>query len=168
MILIQSEAKIEKEFHVSVYIIVYKFGLGLLEFLFGFTLWFFGQKIYQIYRSGILSELSEDPHDLLANLSQKIVPNLLTHNGFIIIYLLILGSAKIAGAVGLIYKENWGVDLLVGLTAVMAPFQIVSLIIRPNIFELLYFVVGLFIALYLVEFKPKAWISRILQKLTLI
>jgi uncharacterized membrane protein len=168
MSLIQSEAKIEKEFHVSVYIIVYKFGLGLLEFLSGFTLWFFGQKIYQVYRSGILQELSEDPHDLLANLSQKIVPNLLTHNGFIIIYLLILGSAKIAGAVGLIYKKNWGVDLLVGLTTIMAPFQIVNLILHPNIFDLFYFIIGLVIALYLIEFRPKAWISRMLQKLTLI
>jgi uncharacterized membrane protein len=71
MTLIQSEAKIEKEFHVSVYIIVYKFVLGFTEFLSGITLWFFGQKIYQIYRTGILQELSEDPHDLLANLSQK-------------------------------------------------------------------------------------------------
>lgn len=168
MTLIQSEAKIEKEFHVSVYIIVYKFVLGLIEFLSGFTLWFFGQKIYQIYRSGILQELSEDPHDLLANLSQKIVPNLLTHNGYIVIYLLILGSAKIAGAVGLIYKENWGVDLLVGLTAIMAPFQIVNLVIHPNIFDFFYFVIGLVIALYLIEFRPKAWISRMLQKLSLV
>lgn len=163
MALIQSEAKIEKEFHVSVYIIVYKFVLGLTEFLSGFTLWFFGQKIYQIYRSGILQELSEDPHDLLANLSQHIVPNLLTHNGYIVIYLVILGSAKIAGAIGLIYKENWGVDLLVGLTAIMAPFQIVSLVVHPNIFDFFYFIVGLLIALYLIEFKPKAWISRILR-----
>jgi uncharacterized membrane protein len=168
MTLIQSEAKIEKEFHVSVYIIVYKFILGIIEFASGITLLFFGQKIYQIYRSGILLELSEDPHDLLANLSQKIVPSLLTHNGYIVIYLLILGLAKIAGAIGLVYKQNWGVDLLVGLTAIMAPFQIVSLVIHPNLFDLFYFLVGLIIALYLIEFKPKAWISRMLQKLTLI
>jgi uncharacterized membrane protein len=168
MTLIQSEAKIEKEFHVSVYIIVYKFLLGIIEFASGITLSFFGQRIYQIYRSGILQELSEDPHDLLARLSQSIVPNLLTHNGYIVVYLLILGSAKIAGAVGLLYKENWGVDLLVGLTAIMAPFQIISLVIHPNIFDLFYFIIGLVIALYLIEFRPKAWISRMLQKLTLI
>jgi len=48
----------------------------------------------------------------------------------------------------------------------MAPFQIVNIIVHPNIFDFLYFTVGILIALYLIEFKPKAWISKIFGKLS--
>ena len=53
-------------------------------------------------------------------------------------------------------------DLLVSLTIIMAPFQIISLILHPRLFDTLYLLVGFVIALYLIEFRPKAWISRIL------
>lgn len=158
------EQEIEKEFHVSIYIVAYKFLLGLFEFGAGVTIAFFGSRIFQLYQASLLKELSEDPHDLLARLSESIVPNVLTHNTLVVFYLLVLGFAKMIGAVGLVYKQNWGVDLLVVLTILMAPFQIISLILHPHILDLLYLVVGLLIALYLIEFKPKAWISRMLLK----
>ncbi len=158
------EQEIENEFHVSIYIVVYKFLLGLFEFGSGVTIGLFGSRIYQYYQASLLKELSEDPHDVLARLSEMVVPNLLTHSGFVVIYLLVLGLAKMIGAIGLIYKQNWGVDLLVVLTILMAPFQIVGLIIHPHILDLLYLVMGLLIALYLIEFKPKAWISRMLLR----
>ena len=157
------EDEIEKEFHISIYILIYKFILGIVELLIGIGIALFGSKIYLLYRTSLIKELSEDPHDLLARISENFVPNVLTHNTYIIIYLIVLGLAKILGAIGLIYKQNWGVDLLVGLTILMAPFQIVNLIIHPNLFDLIYFIVGILIALYLVEFKPKAWISRIIK-----
>jgi len=156
----QKEEELESEFHVSVYILVYKFGLGAVEFVAGTTLALFGAKLYQIYETSLIKELSEDPHDLLARLSMGVAPNLLTHHTFIVIYLIVLGAAKMAGAVGLAYK-NWGVDLLVGLTIIMALFQIVNLILHWSVLDLLYLVVRLLIARYLVEFKPKAWVSRI-------
>jgi uncharacterized membrane protein len=159
------EKLIEKEFHASIYIILYKFILGLVEFLTGVVTFFLGPKIYQIYQAGLISELSEDPHDLLAHLSEGIVPHLFTQNTYLIIYLLILGFAKMSGAIGLIYKQNWGVDLLVSLTILMAPFQIFNMIIHPNIFDFIYFIFGLLIALYLIEFRPKAWVSRVLKVL---
>jgi uncharacterized membrane protein len=101
----------------------------------------------------------------LANISQSFVPGLLAQSTIIVIYLMILGGAKIAGAIGLINKQNWGVDLLVGLTIILFPFQIADMIISFSLFKVLYVVVGLLIALYLVEFKPKAWISKMLEKL---
>jgi uncharacterized membrane protein len=153
----------KKEFHASPFIILYKFILGLFEFLLGIATFFKGSKIYQIYQLDLVNELAEDPHDLLAHLSEGIVPHLLTHNTYLVIYLIILGSAKMLGAVGLVFKQNWGVDLLVILTLLMAPFQIINLIIHPNVFDLIYFVVGILIAFYLVEFKPKAWISRVIK-----
>ena len=51
-------------------------------------------------------------------------------------------------------------DLLVSLTVLMLPFQVVSLFLHPSIPDLVYLVAGLLIALYLVNFKPKAWVSR--------
>ncbi len=161
------EQEIEKEFHVSIYIIVYKFLLGFFESGAGLTIAIFGARIFQFYQASLFKELSEDPHDTLALLSESVVPNVLTHNTYVVIYLLVLGLAKMIGAVGLIYKQDWGVDLLVILTILMAPFQVVSLILHPHIFDLLYLVVGLLIALYLIEFKPKAWVSRMLLKVPL-
>ncbi len=158
------EQEIENEFHVSVYIIVYKFLLGVCEFGAGVALAVFGSSLYQIYQSSLIRELSEDPHDVLARLSETVVPGVLTHNNFVVIYLLILGLAKMVGAIGLIYKRDWGVDLLVVLTVLMAPFQIVQFILHRHAFELLYLVVGLLIALYLIEFKPKAWVSRLILR----
>ena len=108
------EEQIEKKFHVSIYILVYKFVLGLLELSAGAAIAFFGSRIYEAYQTSLIKELSEDPHDLLARLSENVVPNVLTHNTLIIAYLIVLGLAKMVGAVGLIYKKNWGVDLLVG------------------------------------------------------
>ncbi len=158
------EPEIESEFHVSSYIVVYKFLLGLIEFSGGMTIALAGSRIYQLYQVSLLKELSEDPHDLLARLSETVVPNVLTHNTYVVIYLLVLGLAKMIGAVGLIYKQNWGVDLLVLLTILMAPFQIVNLVLHPHIFDLLYLIIGLLIALYLIEFRPRAWISRLLLR----
>ncbi len=160
--MVAREEALEKQYHVSVYIVIYKFLLGIIEFALGVIIVAFGAEIYQAVQASLLRELSEDPHDLLARLAETIVPNVLTHHGFVVLSLIVLGIAKMAGAIGLIYKQNWGVDLLVGLTIIMAPFQIVSLILHPRLFDTLYLLVGFVIALYLVEFKPKAWISRVL------
>ncbi len=156
------EKKIEREYHVSWYIIVYKAVFGLIEFLSGVGLAIFGKQMLHFYNVILADELSEEPHDLLARLSERIIPNLLTHDTFLAIYLLLLGAVKIAGAAGLIYKKNWGVDLLVAMTIVLFPFQIVNLLIHPSLFDFIYISFGILIALYLVEFKPKAWISKVL------
>jgi uncharacterized membrane protein len=162
MRLFKNEEAVEKEYHVSIYIVVYKFILGITEFLLGLAIAFFGTEIYRTVQASLLRELTEEPHDLLARVGEAIIPNALNHNTFVVVSLIVLGIAKMAGAIGLIYKQNWGVDLLVGLTLIMAPFQIISLILHPRIFDLLYLAAGLAIALYLVEFRPKAWISRVL------
>ncbi len=156
------EEALEAELHVSIYIVIYKFLLGIIEFSMGLAVGVFGTEIYRSLQGSLLRELSEDPHDLLAKIAVSIVPNVFTHNTFVVISLIVLGLAKMAGAIGLIYKQNWGVDLLVGLTLIMAPFQIVSLVLHPRVFDTLYLLVGFVIALYLIEFRPKAWISRVL------
>jgi len=151
------------EFHISWYIIFYKFALGLVEFISGMGIALLGKQILTDYSLRITRELSEDPHDLIAHISMGIVPHILVHNTSLILTLTVLGLAKIAGAVGLIYKQNWGVDLLVGLTVVMFPFQLINFLIHRSLFDLLYITVGIVIALYLIRFKPKAWVSRVLK-----
>jgi uncharacterized membrane protein len=156
------EKKVENEYHVSWYIILYKLTLGIVELLAGIGLALFGSDIMRFYLSYSARELSEDPHDILIRFSEGIVPQLFTHNTYLIFYLILLGMAKIAGSIGLVYKQNWGADLLVGLTVLLLPFQLVNLILHPSLFDVVYIFLGLFIALYLIEFRPKAWISKIL------
>jgi uncharacterized membrane protein len=155
------EKQLETEYHVSWYIIAYKMIFGLIEFLLGVGIAIFGRNMFTIYTHYLTQELLEEPHDLLARLSRQIVPGILTHNTYLILYLVLLGAAKIAGAVGLLYKKHWGVDLLVGLTLIMFPFQIIQLIRSPSIIDFTYIIVGLLIALYLINFQPKAWASRV-------
>ena len=155
----------KEEYHVSWFIIVYKFTLGLIELISGLGIALLGKQILADYMWQISQELSEDPHDFLANLSMGIVPNIFTHNAFIVLSLIVLGLTKIAGAIGLVYKQNWGIDLLVGLTIIMFPFQLTNLIANRSFFDFLYLLVGIVIALYLIRFKPKAWISRVLHKI---
>jgi uncharacterized membrane protein len=155
----------KEELNVSRIIVVYKFALGLIELISGLAIAFFGKQLLAGYFLQLSQELSEDPHDAIAHLSLAVVPNLFTHNTVIVITLFLLGMAKIAGAIGLVYKKNWGIDLLVGLTVIMAPFQLINVFTHQHFFDFLYLLIGIVIALYLMRFKPGAWISRVFQKL---
>jgi len=159
-----TEEQIEKEFHVSWYIVAYKLLFGLTEFLLGVSITFFGQTAIRWYRAYAAQELFEDPHDLLVRLTEGVIPNVLTHHTFLVLYLMLLGSAKIAGAIGLIYKQTWGVDLLVGLTIIMLPFQLVQLALHPSLPDFIYIGTGLFIALYLINFRPREWATRVAKR----
>ncbi len=158
------EQNLEAEYHVSWAIVAYKFLLGLFELVSGAVLFFWGGSAYRLYQVSITRELSEDPHDFLASLTERVVPSLFAHHTYLAVYLVVLGAAKLAGAIGLVFQQNWGVDLLVGLTVVMFPFQLVSLILHPAIMDFVYLVVGLLIALYLINFKPGAWVSKMLDR----
>ncbi|MDD5370939.1 MAG: DUF2127 domain-containing protein [Anaerolineaceae bacterium] len=155
------DLEIEREIHVSWAVIAYKFLFGLFETISGFGILVWGGKAHDYFLRVIARELTEDPHDVLATLTFRVLPNLLAHHLYLAIYLILLGSAKVAGAIGLIKHKNWGVDLLVGLTIVMLPFQVINLLNHPDAIETLYFSVGLLIALYLINFRPREWVSRI-------
>ena len=156
-----SEEKFEKELHVSWYIVAYKFLFGLTELLLGAGITIFGSAAVSWYRVISVQELSEDPHDVLIRLTESVIPHVFAPHTFISVYLILLGTAKIAGAIGLVYKQYWGIDLLVGLTFVMLPFQLVQLIMHPSVADLLYIVTGLLIALYLINFHPREWAAHI-------
>lgn len=160
-----AEERIENKFHVSWYIVIYKLLFGLSEFLLGLGITFFGRTALHWYHVYAVQELSEDPHDLLVRLTESFIPNVLAHHTFLVLYLLLLGIAKIAGAIGLIYKQNWGVDLLVGLTVLMLPFQLFQLAHHLSLAEFLYICIGLIIALYLINFRPHEWATRVVTKI---
>src|SRR5512146_1318684 len=84
------EKELEAEYHVSWIIIAYKFLFGLVEFVAGLGLILWGRLAFGLYHTLITQELSEDPHDILANLSEKIVPSLLSYHGFLAVYLMLL------------------------------------------------------------------------------
>ncbi len=159
-----SEKYIEKQHHASLLIIVYKLFFGLFELILGVYITLFGRTALVWYRMYTIQELSEDPHDLLVRVTENIIPNVLAHHTFLAIYLILLGGAKVIGAIGLIFKQNWGVDLLVVLTIVMLPFQTLRIILHPSLIESLYLVVGLLIALYLINFRPCEWVKRLKSK----
>jgi uncharacterized membrane protein len=155
-----AEKRIEKEYHVSWYIIAYKLLFGLGEFLLGALITFFGRSALLWYRIYAAQELSEDPHDLLVRLTEGVIPNVLAHHMFLALYLILLGGAKIAGAIGLMYKQKWGVDLLVGITVIMLPFQLIQLVHHPSFADFIYICIGLFIAMYLINFRLHEWATR--------
>jgi uncharacterized membrane protein len=159
------EKQVEEKYHVSWLIIAYKLSFGLSELFLGIYITLFGRVALLWYQAQTIQELTEDPHDLLVRLTEGVIPNVLAHHTFLAIYLIILGTAKAAGAVGLIFKQNWGVDLLVGLTLIMLPFQVIRLTLHPSIIESLYVVIGLIIAMYLINFRPHEWIKRTASKL---
>lgn len=154
----------KKKPRVSWYVIFYKLGFGLAELLLGLGIAVFGHQAFRLYLRLVSNEISEDPHDLLVNITSKIIPGLLTHNTFLVLYLILLGSVKIAGSIGLIYRQNWGVDLLVLLTIILFPFQATALLMHPSFFDFFYITLGLFIALYLIEFNPRAWVLRLFKR----
>ncbi len=150
----------QEHYEVPWYIILYKMSLGFVEFVSGLILAFFGEQTAIWYRKTVSIELSEDPHDTLARLSQHIVPGVLNHHTYLVLYLLALGGAKLAGAVGLVFGRNWGVDLLVALTVAMFPFQMYDLVLHPSLVNFLYISAGVLIALYLIEWRPRIWARR--------
>lgn len=156
--------EIEEEFHVSKYIIFYKFFLGVIELTLGLSIIFFGKKALVFYNAFKTQELLEDPHDLLVNVSEKVIPYLLQHRGYVVAFLIVLGLIKISGAIGLIYKKTWGLDLLLGLTIILLPFQFYSLVTKPSLLNLFYFLFGIFIALWLVNFRPRQYAQRFAKR----
>jgi uncharacterized membrane protein (DUF2068 family) len=154
----------KEELRVSRYIILYKMVVGLFEFLSGVGIALFGKQLFAEYMLRLSLELSEDPHDFLAKLSYAIVPNYFVHNTIVVTSLIFLGLVKIAGAIGLLYQKNWGVDLLVGLTVIMLPFQMIHILAQPTVFNFLFMLTGILIALYLIRFQPRAWVSRVFRR----
>ncbi len=155
----------EKEFHISRYIIAYKFILGLIESILGFGTIIFGKKLFEIYLNFRNNELLEDPHDLVASTAERLIPYLFERRGYVILILLLLGISKMIGAWGLWNHKHWGLDILIVVTIILLPFEIANLVLHISLLNTLYFIVNLFIALYLVNFNPKGYFTHLKQRI---
>src|SRR3989344_2127092 len=105
---------LEEEYHVSRYIIVYKFLLGLFETILGLGMLLFGSKISELYINFTNRELLEEPHELLALILQRIVP--------------------------------------------------FSLNVHPSLSKITFFIINMLIALYLVNFNPKGYFTKLKKR----
>ncbi len=155
------EKDLEKEFHVSTYIIIYKLVTGAIELLIGISIFFLGNNIVAFYQHFKTREILEDPHDLVVNLTERILPYFLTHRGYVILILVALGIVKIVGAIGLYHRKNWGLDLLIAVVVILLPFDIWDLVTHPTFLRTTYLAINVFIALYLVNFKPKEYMIKL-------
>lgn len=155
-----NQQDLEDELHISNYIIIYKFILGFVEFLLGVGIIIYGHTIIELYQQFTLKELLEDPNDLLVLGLQKIMPIIIEYQGYIVLILLILGIVKVVGSIGLMYRKHWGLDLLVGLTIFVLPFELYNLIVEPSLLKLVFLIINIFISLYLVEFQPRSYYNK--------
>lgn len=156
---------LEKELHVSRFIIFYKFILGVFELLLGLGIIFFGTRVYALYQGFVAQQLFEDPHDLLGTVLESIVPYLFEHKGYVILILVILGLVKMVGAAALWYRRHWGLDLLIGLTLSLLPFEGYNLLVQPSLIKLAFFLINILISLYLVNFAPKQYFYNLKHRI---
>lgn len=153
------EDQLEKEFHVSKAIIAYKFIAGFLEIILGFGILLGGKQILSTYQNFKTAELLENPHDILVIILERIVPYIFEHHVYFVLILLALGFVKVFGAIGLLYRKHWGLDLLVALTLILLPVDGFNLIFHPTWGKLIYFLLNIFISLFLVNFNPQGYFT---------
>ncbi len=154
------------EILVAKYIIIYKFLLGLIETLLGFGMIVFGDQIYDLYINFRNGDFFEDPHDFLAIWAEKIIPYLFIHKGYVVLILLLLGITKMVGTAGLWYRKHWGLDILIIVTIGLLPFETYALVASPSFSKTAFFIINLFIALYLVNFKPHHYFINFKNRVT--
>ncbi len=156
---------IEEEFHISKYIIVYKFILGAIEAILGVGILVYGNKILALYQQYRTRELLEDPRDLFVNITDKVVPYLSKNIRLVVLILIVLGIIKIVGSIALLKKKHWGLDLLVGLTFIILPFQTVDLLLHPAVSKIIFLILDALIAFYLVQFEPRKYFSKMFVRM---
>lgn len=159
------EEEVEKDLHISQYIIAYKFLLGLFETLIGLGIIIFGRQMVQIYQDFKTEELFENPHGLIVSMTEKFIPYLFDHRGYVVFILMLLGITKLVGAVGLYYKKMWGLDILVFVTILLLPFDLEYFFGHPTITRFIFLIINMFIALYLLNFRPMEYFVKLKKRM---
>jgi uncharacterized membrane protein (DUF2068 family) len=148
---------------VSKIIIFYKLITGIVELILGLSILFFGRNISRIYANYKLIELLGDPHDLLINMAQKIIPTLIHYHVYLMITMVVFGAVKLIGAIALLYEKEWGLDLLVLFFFLLLPLDIYTLFSQPTVLKTLYFMTNTLITLYLIEFRPHKYFWKYIR-----
>ena len=155
------EEKEKQKEEVSFVVVGYKIVSGIFEVLFAIALAFFRRPIYRWYLQISTQELFEDPHDLLARTFQTIIPVVTQHRVYLIFLLSILGITKIIGAIAILKKKEWGLDLMVGLFVFLLPFDLYNLTMHPSLLKCVYLVINSLIVFYLIRFRARYYVKKI-------
>lgn len=155
----------KKRREISKIIIFYKLITGLIELVLGLSILFFGKNISRIYANYKLSEFLEDPHDLLINIVGKITPIFIHYHVYFMIILIVFGAVKLISAIGLLYRKDWGLDLLVLFFFLMLPLDAYTLFSHPTFLKTVYFTINTLIILYLIEFRPHTYFWKYVKYL---
>ena len=145
----------------NIFIIIYEIVLGLIELVLGFGIAFYGERVLVAYQALRATDFLSEQNDLLTDILERLVPYLTTHKLGVSVLLIALGGVKIASAIGLILKKEWGRHLLIGLLVVLIPFDLVGLLFDPSIFEAAYLAIDVLIILYMIEFNPKEYFAEV-------
>jgi uncharacterized membrane protein len=99
---------------------------GVLEIIGGVLLFFFGPaQIKSLVRSLTQHELSEDPHDLIANYLLNSVRQLTTGAElFAAVYLLWHGAVKVGLVTALLLRERWAYPVAIIAFALFLAYQL--------------------------------------------
>lgn len=142
-------------------LVAYKFLVGITEVCIGAAFGLFGKQFLRFYEFFELSHAREDPN-LYIRTIERAIPFLLDHSTYVVVFFLTFGTAKIIGAVGLWFERMWAIHLMIILSAMMLPFEIIDFLRRPSIFLVFYIAANFAIVIYLLHFNPH--IRRIRHK----
>lgn len=136
-----------------VLLIAYKVLGGLFQVGLGIAFGLFGNQFLRVYEYFELSHLREDPN-LFIRTVERAVPFLLDHRSYVIVFFLTFGFAELIGTAGLWFEKLWAIYLMIILSALLLPFEIVDFLRRPSIYLGIYILINAAIIIYLSHFNP--------------
>jgi uncharacterized membrane protein (DUF2068 family) len=136
-----------------VVLIFYKFAAGALEVLTATLFLLFGRQFSNFYQNFELAHVDQEP-SLYVRTVEHAVPFLLDHKMYIIVFLLTFGLGKIIGSIGLWYEKMWAIHMMIVLSMLLIPFELVDFISHPSGFKLFYILMNIIIVVYLLRFNP--------------
>ncbi len=98
-------------------------------------------------------ERVEDPNDPLVLFVQHRLPLLASNKTVLALTLLLLGSAKVVGAIGLLRRRPWGYWVLVVLLCALLPFDVYRVATRPSLLQGVLLMLNLAVLLILLRYR---------------
>ena len=136
-------------------IIFYEMLMGLAELLFGTSLILFGEKTYVIYREARINELLEDPHDLMIQITDRLMPFVIEYRWYVAFFLVALGAIKSISGIGMLKEKPWGLYTLIAIVLFLLPFELYEMINQPSISRIVFFSINLMVSVYLLKYRSK-------------
>jgi uncharacterized membrane protein len=135
-------------------IVAFKFVSGLAELATGAIVMIVpSPTIRTLFNLAAREEFREDPHDRLLPFIQHRLPELLGRKTFIGAALIVLGTIKLVGAIGLLLKKPWGYFLLLGVLLVVLPVDLHHAFVSPSLTSEVLIVLNMIVLICLLVFR---------------